>query len=94
MLHRLFELGVDVPGIGGVEFLLQVAHLFHELVGVLGGHQFGDLVVPIELDLDGNALLDVLADVLVSSSGLLLQDADRSPGCSCASPLSGCPARP
>ena len=48
-VHRLLELGVDVPRVGGVELLLELAHLLHQLVGVVGGHQLGDLVVPVEL---------------------------------------------
>ena len=63
-VHRLLELGVDVPRVGGVELLLELAHLLHQLVGVVGGHQLGDLVVPVELALDRHALLDVLADGL------------------------------
>ena len=51
-VHRLLELRVDVPGVGVVEVLLQLAHLLHQLVGVVGGHQLGDLVVAVELDLD------------------------------------------
>ena len=48
-VHRLLELGVDLPGVGVVELLLQLAHLLHELVGVIGGHLLGDLVVAVEL---------------------------------------------
>ena len=51
-VHRLLELRVEVPGVGGVDLLLQLAHLLHQLVGVVGGHQLGDLVVPVELRLD------------------------------------------
>ena len=80
-VHRLLELGVDVPRVCGVQFLLQMAHLFHQLVGVIGGHQLGDLVVTIEFGLDGHAVLDVLAHRLgLVELGLLLQDADRSAG--------------
>ena len=65
-VHRLLELGVDIPGIGVVEVLLQFAHLVHELVGVVGGHQLGDLVEPVELHLDlAEALLDVAANGLL-----------------------------
>ncbi len=80
-VHRLLELGVDVPGVGRVEFLLQMAHLFHELIGVVGGHQLGDLVVPVELALDRHAGLDVLADRLgLVELRLLHQDADGGAG--------------
>ena len=65
-----------------VELLLELAHLLHQLVGVVGGHQLGDLVVPVELGLDvADAVLDVLADGLVLVElRLLLQDADRGAG--------------
>ncbi|CQD24447.1 hypothetical protein BN970_06452 [Mycolicibacterium conceptionense] len=80
-VHGLLELGVDVPGVGGVQLLLQLAHLFHELVGVVGGHQLGDLVVAVELGLDRHAVLDVLADGLaLVEVRLLHQDADRGAG--------------
>ena len=78
-VHRLLELGVDVPRVGGVELLLELAHLVHQLVGVVGRHQFGDLVVPVELALDRHALFDVLADGLgLVELGLLHEDADAS----------------
>jgi hypothetical protein len=80
-VHRLLELGVDVPRVGGVQLLLQMAHLLHQLVGVVGGHQLGDLVVPVEFGLDGHAVLDVLAHRLrLVELGLLLEDADRRAG--------------
>ena len=28
-VHRLLELGVEIPTVGGVDFGLQLAHLFH-----------------------------------------------------------------
>ena len=77
-VHRLLELRVEVPGVGRVQLLLQLTHLLHQLVGVVGGHQLGDLVVPVELGLDRHALLDVLADGLVLVElRLLHEDADR-----------------
>ncbi len=78
-IHCLVELGVDVPRVGVVELLLQLAHLVHELIRVVGGHEFGDLVEPIELDLDlAEAFLDVLLDrLLFVERGLLQQDPDR-----------------
>ncbi len=76
-VHRLLELRVDVPRVGGVELLLELAHLLHQLVGVIGGHQLGNLVVPVELGLDGNALFDVLPHGLgLVQRRLLQQDAD------------------
>ena len=40
-VHRLLELGVEVPGVGGVDLLLQLAHLGEQRVevGVGLGHQ-------------------------------------------------------
>lgn len=95
-IHGLLELGVDVPRVGVVEFLLQPAHLLHQVIGVVGGHQFGDLVEPVQLDLDvAEAFLDVAADgLLLVQRRLLLQDADTGPGARKASPLLGCPAPP
>ena len=59
-VHRLLQLGVEVPRVGVVEVLLELAHLLHELVGVVGGHQLRDLVVSLELHRDvPGALLDV-----------------------------------
>ena len=64
-VHRLLELGVEVPRVGVVQLLLQPAHLLHQLVGVVGGHQLGHLVEPVELGLDvAEAFLDVAADGL------------------------------
>lgn len=81
-VHRLFELGVQVPGVGVVQILLELAHLLHELVGVVGGHEFGDLVEAIQLHLDlAHALLDVAADgLLLVERRFLLQDADGGAG--------------
>ncbi len=81
-VHRLLELGVDVPRVGGVQLLLQLAHLLHQLVGVVGGHQLGDLVVPVELGLDvatPSSTFSRTVFVLVERR-LLLQDADRGAG--------------
>jgi hypothetical protein len=65
-----------------VELLLQRAHLGQQLVGVVGGHQFGDLVEPGQHgDRVGHALLDVAQDVLVLVQvRFLQQDADRVAG--------------
>ena len=50
-VHGLLELGVEVPRVGGVDGLLQLAHLGHQRVevGVRVGHLGGDLVVAVEL---------------------------------------------
>ena len=64
-----------------VEVLLEPAHLLHQLVGVVGGHQLGDLVVPVQLRLDRHALFDVLPDGLaLVEVGLLLEEADAEAG--------------
>ncbi len=80
-VHGLLQLRIDIPRVGGIELFLQLAHLLHELIGVVGGHQLGDLVVPVELGLDGDAGLDVLPDRLgLVELGLLHQDSDRRSG--------------
>jgi hypothetical protein len=33
-VHRLFELGVEIPRVGGVDGFLELAHLFHQGVEV------------------------------------------------------------
>ncbi|AFJ34468.1 30S ribosomal protein S5 [Mycobacterium sp. H4Y] len=77
-VHGLLQLRVEVPRVGVVEFFLQPAHLLHQLVGVVGGHQLGDLVEAVELDLDlAQALFDVAANgLLLVQRRLLQQDAD------------------
>jgi len=48
-----------------VELLLQATHLLHQLVGVVGRHQLGDLVEAGKFDLGVvHGLLDVAEDVL------------------------------
>ena len=62
-VHRLLELGVEVPRVGGVDLLLQRAHLGEQRVevGVGVGHRGRDLVEAVDLRLDrADALLDVL----------------------------------
>ena len=62
-IHRLLELGVEVPGVGGVDLLLQGAHLGQQRVevGVRLGHRQPDRGVPVDLGLDlADALLHVL----------------------------------
>ena len=65
-----------------VEVLLQPAHLFHQLVGIVGGHQFGDFVEAVELDLDvAEPFFDVAANgLLLVQRRLLQQDADGGIG--------------
>jgi hypothetical protein len=81
-VHRLLQLRLQIPGVRVVEVLLQPAHFLHQLIGVVGGHQLGDLVEPVQLLLDlADALLHVAEDRLVLvERRLLLQDPHRVPG--------------
>ena len=83
-VHRLLELGVDVPRVRGVDGGLQLAHLLHEgvEVRVRVRHLLGDLVVALDLAVDlADALLDVLEHGLgLVQLGLLHQDAHRVAG--------------
>ena len=83
-VHRLIELGVNIPGIGGVDLGLQLAHFIHEgiEVGVRVRHLFGDLVEAGELAENvGGAQAHVLDDGLrLIKDGLLHKDADRVAG--------------
>ena len=83
-VHGLLELGVEVPGVRGVDLGLERAHLLHEGVeiGIGVRHGGGDLVESVELALDlGHALLDVAEHRLVLVQGRLLQqDADAVAG--------------
>ncbi len=80
-VHRLLELGVEIPRAEVVDLLLEDAHLGHERIEVRLriGHQLGDLVVPVEQRLGlGHAVLDVAQDVLgLVELRLLGEDADR-----------------
>ncbi len=80
-VHRLLKLAVQVPGVLVVDLLLELAHLLHELVGVVGRHLLGDLVVLVEEPLGlGDAFLDVAEDGLVLVEPRLLgEDADGEP---------------
>ena len=71
----IVELGVEVPGVGGVDLLLQPRELVGGLVRVV--HR--QLVEAVEQRLGlGDALLDVAAHILVRIElGLLLEQADR-----------------
>ena len=77
-VHRLLQLGVEVPGVGRVEGVLKGAHLSQERVEVRVRlrHEGADLVVTVQLGLDlGHALLDVAQDRLVLvERGFLQQD--------------------
>ena len=75
--HGLLDLGINLPSIGGVQLFLQLAHLFHELIAVVGGHFLGDLLEALLLFKDiAQALFDVAAHgLLVIERRLLLQDA-------------------
>ena len=81
-VHGLLQLRVEVPRVGVVQILLQPAHFLHQLVGVVGGHQLGDLVEAVELDLDlAQTLFHVAANgLLLVQRRLLLQDADAGAG--------------
>ena len=83
-VHRLVQLGVDVPRAGGIDLGLQLAHLLHEgvEVRVRVRHLLGDLVEAGELAEDpGGAQAHVLDDGLVLvQDGLLHEDADAVAG--------------
>ena len=82
-IHRLLELRVEVPRVCRVDLLLQRAHLGEQCVevGIGVGHQPGDLVEPVDLRLDRDALLDVLEDGLgLVEHRLLHEDADGEAG--------------
>ena len=83
-VHRLVELRVDIPGVGGVDLGLQLAHFLHESVEVRVGirHLFGDLVETGELAEDvGGAQADILDDGLrLVKDGFLHEDSDRVAG--------------
>ena len=76
-VHRVVELGVEVPGVGGFDVRLDAPELLGVLLGVVGG----ELVEAIEQRLGlGHALLDVSTHVLaLVERGLLLEHADRGP---------------
>ncbi|MDQ0756146.1 hypothetical protein QFZ61_002133 [Arthrobacter sp. B3I4] len=83
-VHGLLQLGVEVPGVGGVDGLLQLAHLLEEdvIVSVRAGHFLGDLVEALDLAVDlANAFLDVAQDgLLLVQRRLLQQDTDGVAG--------------
>ena len=77
-VHRRVELRVEVPGVGGVDPLLQARELVGGLVGVVGG----ELVEAVEQRARlGDAVLDVAAHVLaLVELGLLLEQPDGGAG--------------
>ena len=80
-VHRLLELTVQVPGVAVIQLLLKPAHFLEQLIGVLGGHLLGDLVVLVQHRLGlGDALLDVPQNRLVLVElRLLSEQPDRKP---------------
>lgn len=81
-VHGLLELRVEVPGVGVVQVVLELPHLLHERVRVVGRHQLGDLVEAAEL---AHELLGAVLDVLQHRLGLvqlrlLHEDADAVAG--------------
>ena len=83
-VHGLGQLAVQVPAVGRVDGVLQLAHLLHERVevGVGLAHERADLVEAGYVGLHvGERHLDVLQDGLVLvQRRLLLQDAHRVAG--------------
>ena len=79
-VHGLLELGVEIPTVGRVDIVLQLAHFFHQRVeiGVRIGHFLANLVETRHLFGDrAECHLDVLADGLgVIQRRFLLQNAD------------------
>ncbi len=83
-VHGLLELGIDVPAVGRVDLVLELAHFLHQRVEVRVriGHLLADLVEAFHLRGDfAECQSDVLADGLgVVQRRLLLQDADGVAG--------------
>ena len=77
-VHRRVEHRVEVPGVGGVDLVLQARELVGGLVGVVGG----DLVVAVDQVAQlADAVLDVAADVLgLVELRLLLEQPDGGAG--------------
>lgn len=50
-VHRLLQLGIDIPGVGGVDLLLELTHLIHERVkiGVRVCHLHANRVIAVDL---------------------------------------------
>ena len=83
-VHRVFELGVEVPRVRGVDLGLDLAELLGGLIGVVGSQ----LVEAVEQRLRlRDAVLDVPPHVLgLVELWLLLEHPDARPGASAASP--------
>lgn len=72
--QSLVNLGVDLPCVGVVELFLELAHFFHELVGVVGRHFLGDLLEALLLFKDAaQAFFHVAADSLFLIERWLLE---------------------
>ena len=73
--HGLLDLGIQFPRVCSVDLLLQSRHLFHQLIGVVGGHFFGDLFIALaDLEDLTHALFDVLANGLFLVQRRLLHE--------------------
>ena len=81
-VHRLLKLAVEIPRVPVVQLLLQLSHLLKQVVGVVGRHLLGDLVVLVDELLGlGDTFLDVTENGLVFVKlRLLRQDADSEAG--------------
>ena len=83
-VHGLTELGIDVPAVGGVDLVLQLAHLGHEgiHVAIRIAHLLADLVEAIDLGKQvAECHTDVLDDrLVVIERRLLLKQAHRVAG--------------
>ena len=83
-VHRLGELAVDVPAVGRVDLVLELAHLLHERIEVRVGvsHRGGHLVEALDLrEHIAKREPDVLDDRLVLvQRRLLLEDANGKAG--------------
>ena len=92
-VHRAVERGVEVPGVGGVDLLLQVGELVGGLVGVVGG----ELVEAVE-QRRGLARRRPRRcrgrPCRRSSCGSCSSRPTVAPGASCASPRNSCRRRP
>ena len=78
-VHGLAELGIDIPAVGGVDLVLELAHLGHKgvHVAIRVAHLLADLIEAIDLgDHIAKCHAHVLDDgLVVVERRLLLQDA-------------------
>lgn len=83
-VHGLAELGIDIPAIGGIDLVLELAHLGHEgvHVAIRVAHLLADLIEAIDLgDHIAKRHAHVLDDgLVVVERRLLLQDAHSVAG--------------